>query len=63
VEKKYYSEAMEAMHESVKNLFEAGAISEAEMREFEAGCFVENTEAALETESTVKEEHYSHQTA
>ena len=39
--KRYYSEASMVVHESAKDLFEIGAISEAEMKEFDDMCFVE----------------------
>jgi len=39
--KRYYSEASMVCHQSAKDLFEIGAISEAEMREFDNMCFVE----------------------
>ena len=39
--KKYYSEASMVCHQSAKDLFEIGAISEAEMKEFDDMCFVE----------------------
>jgi DNA-binding transcriptional regulator YiaG len=37
---KYYSEASEAIHESAKDLYEIGAITEAEMHEFDGSCLV-----------------------
>jgi DNA-binding transcriptional regulator YiaG len=39
--KRYYSEASMVCHQSAKDLFEIGAISEAEMKEFDNMCFVE----------------------
>jgi len=39
--KRYYSEASMVCHQSAKDLFEIGAISEAEMKEFDDMCFVE----------------------
>ena len=44
MKKKYYSEALMAVHESAKDLFEIGAISEKEMREFDESCFVQEPE-------------------
>jgi putative transcriptional regulator len=38
MDKKYKSEIMEAIHEDALGLFEAGAISEEEMREFDRDC-------------------------
>ena len=46
--KKYYSELLEALHEEYLLGFEHGLISEAELREFEEDCFVEE-DAASET--------------
>jgi putative transcriptional regulator len=43
---KYYSEALEAVHQSAKDLFEIGAISESEMKEFDEGCLIEEHETA-----------------
>ena len=42
--KKYYSEIAEGIHESARDLFEIGAISEARMREFDKMCFAEEPE-------------------
>ena len=39
--KRYYSEASMVCHQSAKDLFEIGAITEAEMKEFDDRCFVE----------------------
>ena len=39
--KKYKSEIDEALHGDILGLFEIGAISEAELREFEADCFID----------------------
>jgi len=41
MKKKYQSEALMVCHQSAKDLFEIGAISEAEMKEFDDMCFVE----------------------
>ena len=49
--KKYYSEAAMVIHESVKDLFEIGAISEAEMRDFDERCIVEKSKTTHKTES------------
>jgi putative transcriptional regulator len=46
MKKKYYSEASEAVHESARDLYEIGAITEAEMSEFDESCFVREGEAA-----------------
>jgi len=44
--KRYYSEALEAVHQSAKDLFEIGAITEDEMNEFDEGCFVSEPETS-----------------
>ena len=38
--KKYKSEALEALHESMGDLYKAGGISEERMREFDNACLV-----------------------
>jgi len=53
--KRYYSEALEAVHQSAKDLFEIGAISEDEMKEFDEGCFVKESDREFETEKTFVE--------
>ena len=55
--KKHYSEALKAVHESAKDLYEIGAISEKEMREFDEGCFVKESDKELETEKTFEAKH------
>jgi putative transcriptional regulator len=50
--KNYYSEALEAVHQSAKDLFEIGAISEDEMKEFDENCFVKEPEKKYEAEKT-----------
>jgi len=52
--KKYYSEALEAVHQSARDLFEIGAISESEMKEFDKGCFVNEPENKFGTEKPLK---------
>jgi len=42
--RKYYSEIAEGIHESARDLFEIGLISETEMREFDELCFEEEGE-------------------
>jgi hypothetical protein len=61
--RKYVDEIAMVCHDMMKAAHSVGGVSDAEMKEFEADCFVEDTEAALETENPVKEEHYSHVTA
>ena len=55
--KRYYSEALEAVHQSAKDLFEIGAITEDEMKEFDEGCFVKEPDKKFETEKTFEVEH------
>ena len=42
--RKFYSEAFEAIYEDFLDDFEAGRISEAEFREFEKDCFINEDE-------------------
>ena len=42
--RKYYSELLEALHEEHLLEFEHGLISEAELREFEEGIFIDEEE-------------------
>jgi len=55
--KKYYSEALEAVHQSAQDLYEIGAISEKEMKEFDEGCFVKEPEEEYKTEKNCEIEH------
>ena len=48
--KKYRSEICEVMHQDAMAEFEAGLISEAEMREFDELCLVEEGETAHQPE-------------
>jgi putative transcriptional regulator len=52
MKKKYYSEASEAIHESARDLYELGAITEAEMREFDESCLVREDGATPATTQT-----------
>jgi hypothetical protein len=49
--KKYRDEIAMACHEIVKDGHNLGIINDAEMRDFEADCFVEEPETAYKTES------------
>jgi putative transcriptional regulator len=49
---KYYSEASEAIHESARDLYEIGAITEAEMREFDESCLAREDRATPTTIQT-----------
>ena len=44
--KKYKSEALEALHESMNDLYKAGGISEERMREFDNACLVKPAASA-----------------
>jgi putative transcriptional regulator len=55
--KRYYSEALEAVHQSARDLFEIGAISEGEMKEFDEGCFLKEPDKEYETKKTFEVEH------
>jgi putative transcriptional regulator len=48
--KRYYSEASMVVHQSAKDLWEIGAISEAEMREFDERCLVQEPEGSYDAE-------------
>ncbi|GBU28614.1 hypothetical protein R84B8_02174 [Treponema sp. R8-4-B8] len=48
---KYKSDAYEALHEETIANFKVGAISEAELREFEKICFVQESESAYGEQS------------
>ena len=66
--KKYNSEACEAIYEEVMAEFEAGLISEAEMREYDELCLAnfktENKTSPVYTDdNSVNVEHISHATA
>jgi putative transcriptional regulator len=56
MEKKYYSEALEAVHQSARDLYEIGAISENEMKEFDEGCLVNEPDKEFQTEKAFKVE-------
>ena len=55
--RKYYSEASMVCHQSAKDLYEIGAISESEMREFDERCFVQETGESYAAEPSVEMEH------
>jgi len=55
--KKYYSEPLEAVHQSAKDLFEIGAISEKEMKKFDKSCLVNENDKEFETEKNFEVEH------
>jgi putative transcriptional regulator len=53
---KYKSEIYEVVHQDAKANFEVGAISEAQMREFDEMCLIQETETE-EVEKSVVTEH------
>ena len=53
--RKFRSEAFEAMHEEIMGHLEIGTISEAEFREFEKDCFIEEDETPQEGTPLVTE--------
>ena len=55
MEKKYYSEALMAVHQSARDLFEIGAISEKEMKEFDEGCLVHEPQKEYTTAPLILE--------
>jgi DNA-binding transcriptional regulator YiaG len=46
--RKFYSEACEVIYQDAVANFEIGAISEAELKEFEKDCFIEEDETPRE---------------
>ena len=63
MEKKYYSEAAEAIHESARDLFEVGAISEAEMKDFDERCFIQEPETVHKTANPARMQQPRHASA
>ena len=55
--KKYQSEALMVIHQDAEGLHRLGIISDAEIREFNEGCLVQEGETAYETENSQKIEH------
>jgi DNA-binding transcriptional regulator YiaG len=55
--KKFNSEACEAIYEEVTAEFEAGLISEAEMKEYAELCLVQEPETAYKPEKSMTMEH------
>jgi putative transcriptional regulator len=54
---KYKSEIFEVIHQDATANFEIGAISAAEMREFDEMCLAQEPETAKETAETTKTAH------
>jgi DNA-binding transcriptional regulator YiaG len=59
MKRKYQSELLKVCHQEAENLLAVGAISEAEMREYDRDCLVQEPEAAKETAETMEMEHIS----
>ena len=57
--KKYQSEALMVNHQSAESLFRLGEISEAEMREFDEMCLVQEPEETYHAELSAELEHRS----
>ena len=55
--RRYRSEACEAIHEETLLQYEAGLISESEMREYDELCLVQETEESYAAEPSVEMEH------
>jgi putative transcriptional regulator len=60
---KYKSEIFEVIHQDATANFEVGAISAAEMREYDEMCLAQEPETAQETAETTEMEHISPVTA
>jgi putative transcriptional regulator len=56
---RYKSEIFEVIHQDATANFEVGAISAAEMREFDKDCLVQEPEPVKETAETTEMEHTS----
>ena len=57
--KKYRDEIAKMCHEIVEDGYRLGIITDDEMKEFEADCFVSETETTFEADNSVKTEHSS----
>jgi len=53
--KKYESEALMVMHQQAEGLHRLGIIGDAEMKEFDKDCLVQEPETAYEAETSKKE--------
>jgi len=63
MEKRYYSEATMVAHEMAQDLFEIGAITEAEMKKYDEMCFVEEPKEIKVTANPIKTGRPSHASA
>ena len=55
--KRYGSEALMVTHQQAEALYRLGIISDAEMREFDKDCLVQEPETAYEAEKSMTMEH------
>ena len=55
--KKYESEALMVCHQSAEGLHRLGIISDAEMREYDEGCLIQEPEKTPTTEKSATIEH------
>ena len=55
--KKYHSEALMVLHQDAEGLHRLGIISDAEMKEFDEDCLVQEPETAYDSENIMKMEH------
>ena len=58
--KRYYSEATMVAHESARDLFEIGAITEVEMKKFDEDCLVEEPKKTHKTANPAIAQTQSH---
>ena len=58
--KTYRDEIAMLCHEIVEDGYRSGLISDIEMREFEADCFIKESKTTYENESTMKKEQIRH---
>jgi len=57
MKKKYYSDLLEALHETAVGLHNIGVINDKEMREYDQGCLVQKPETAYVAEKSTKTEY------
>ena len=55
--KRYVSEPLMVIHQDAEGLHRLGIISDAEMREFDEGCLVKESETVYEDEKSMTMEH------
>jgi len=57
MKKIYESELLQVIHEEMMDMHHSGFISDAEMKEFDKDCLVQEPETVYETEKSMKVEH------